>query len=62
MGIFGSKPPPPVPIVNPGDTQNRLNDALARKLAGGGSNADATSGNTLAPVGGAPMGRLTGLN
>ena len=62
MGLFGAKPPAPVPIVNPADAQNRMNDALARKLAAGGTNADQTSGNALAPVGASPMGRLTGLN
>ncbi len=63
MTLFGGpKVPAPVPVVNPADTQNRLNDALARKLQGGGSNADQTSGNVIAPVGAGPMGRLTGLN
>lgn len=61
-GLFGPKVPPPVPVVNPADTANRINDALARKLAGGGTNADLTSGNTMAPTGAAPQGRLTGLN
>ncbi len=62
-GLFGSpKVPAPVPVVNPADTQNRLNNALARQLASGGSNADQTSSNTLAPVGGARAPTLTGLN
>ena len=60
-GLFGGpKPPPPVPVVNPSDTANRLNDALARRLQGGGTNADMTS-NQVAPTGGGRMPSLTGL-
>lgn len=62
MTLFGAKAAPPVPIVNPSDTANRMNDAMARKLAAGGTNADQTSSNVMAPVGPSPMGRLTGLN
>lgn len=54
--------PAPIPVVNPADTQNRLNSALAQRLASGGSNADQTSSNTFAPVGGARAPMLTGLN
>lgn len=61
-GLFGSpKTPPLVPVVNPADTQNRLNNAMARSLASGGSNADNTSNNVMAPVGGARPPTLTGL-
>lgn len=61
-GLFGGpKQPSPVPVVNPNDTANRLNDALARRLQGGGSNAD-SSGAAPAPTGGARMPTLTGLN
>lgn len=60
-GLFGPGTPKPVPVVNPADTANRLNTALASKLANGGSNADQTS-NTLAPTGGGRAPTLTGLN
>ncbi len=59
-GLF-SGPPKPLPVVNPGDVQNRLNDALARRLQSGGTNADTVS-NTVAPTGGAVKPTLTGLN
>ncbi len=61
-GLFAPKPPSPVPVVNPADTQNRLNDALSRQLQSGGTNADNTSGSAMAAVGGARMPSLTGLN
>ena len=62
-GLFGSpKVPPPVPVVNPADTQNRMNNAMARALAAGGTNANNTSNNALAPVGAARPPTLTGLN
>lgn len=60
-GLFGPKPPKPLPVVNPADNENRLNDALARRLAAGGSNADTVS-NTVAPTGGGRLPTLTGLN
>lgn len=61
-GLFGGpKPPSPVPVVNPSDNANRMNDALARRLAAGGSNADSTS-STIAPTGGGRLPTLTGLN
>lgn len=62
-GLFGApKVPAPLPVVNPADTQNRLNDALTRELQNGGSNADNTSPNTFAPTAGPHLSRLTGLN
>lgn len=62
-GLFGStKPPAPLPVVNPADNANRVNEQLARQLQAGGSNADNTSGNTLAPTGGGRAPTLTGLN
>lgn len=61
-GLFGGpKPPSPVPVVNPSDTANRMNDALARRLQAGGSNAD-TSGAGAAATGAGRMPTLTGLN
>lgn len=60
-GLFGTKQPTPVPVVNPADTANRLNDALARRLQGGGSNAD-SSGAAPAPTGAGRLPTLTGLN
>lgn len=61
-GVFGPKPPSPIPVVNPGDTQNRINDAMVRQLATGGTNADQTSGNMIAPNAGAPrQSTLTGI-
>lgn len=63
MGLLGGpKSPRPVPVINPADTQNRMNDALARRLAAGGTNADQTSGNVIAPVGAGVSARLTGMN
>lgn len=61
-GLFSSpKQPTPVPVVNPADTANRLNDALARKLQAGGPNADQVS-STLAPTATPRQPTLTGLN
>lgn len=60
-GLFGVPKQKVVPTVNTSDTANRLNDALARRLASGGSNADQTS-TTSAPTGGARQPTLTGLN
>jgi hypothetical protein len=60
-GLFNPKVPAPLPVINPADTQNRINDALGRMLQAGGTNADTTSTAT-APVGGARMPTLTGLN
>lgn len=59
--LFGGKPPAPLPVVNPADTQNRLNSALTRRLQAGGTNADQVS-NTVAPTGQARMPTLTGLS
>jgi hypothetical protein len=62
-GLFSPKTQPVLPTVNPADTQNRMNMALAQRLASGGSNADQTSmPGVLAPttVGRVPV--LTGLN
>ena len=39
-GLFGPKAPNPVIPPNPGDTQNRINDALGRMLQSGGTNAE----------------------
>ncbi len=61
-GLFGPKIPAPVPVVNPADTQNRVNNQLARALQSGGTNADNTSGSAVAAVGGARPPTLTGLN
>jgi hypothetical protein len=63
-GLFAPKAPPVVPIVNPADAQNRQNDALARTLQAGGTNADMTSGAGVSAGGGggARQGTLTGLN
>lgn len=61
-GLFGGpKVPGPLPVVNPEDTANRLNSAMARKLQSGGSNADNVS-NQIAPTAGPRMPTLTGLN
>jgi hypothetical protein len=59
--LFGPKIPAPLPVVNPADTQNRVNNALERQLQAGGTNADNTSGNSVAAVGGARLPTLTGL-
>jgi hypothetical protein len=59
--LFGGQKQPVVPVVNPADTQNRINDALARRLQAGGSNADQTSSQT-APTGPGHLPTLTGLN
>jgi hypothetical protein len=62
-GLFGPKPQPALPVVNPADTQNRLNAALAQRLASGGTNADATAlPGVLAPTSIARAPTLTGLN
>ena len=61
-GMFGVKVPKPLPVVNPSDTANRINSAMAAKLQAGGSNADMTSQNVMAPVGGGRQPTLTGLN
>lgn len=60
--LFRPKTPPAVPIVDPAQTQNRLNEGLANQLQAGGSNADNTSGGIFAPVGGARSPTLTGSN
>jgi hypothetical protein len=53
-GIFGGpKPPKPLPVVNPADTQNRLNDALARRLAPRAAATPTRPRPTTAPTGGA---------
>ncbi len=54
------KAPSPVPVVNPGDTANRINGALMRQLQSGGTNADLMG----ATPGAAPQARgptLTGI-
>lgn len=61
-GIFGPKVPDPMPVVNPADTANRINSALARRLQSGGSNADTTSTDTAPVQGAARLPTLTGLN
>lgn len=60
-GLFAPKPPAPLPVVNPADTQNRINSALGRMLQSGGTNADNTSDAT-APTGAPRAPSLTGLN
>ncbi|HUO21708.1 MAG TPA: hypothetical protein VMU59_04265 [Caulobacteraceae bacterium] len=62
-GLFGSapKPPAPVPTINTSDAQNRVNNALAQRLASGGTNADQTSAAPAA-VGAPRLPTLTGLN
>ena len=63
-GLFDSpKPPSPVPVVNPADTQNRQNSALANRLQAGGANADTLAAPGMGgAVGGARLPTLTGLN
>lgn len=64
-GLFAPKPPAPIPVVNPADTQNRINNALGRMLQGGGTNADQTSvmgAGGVGAVGAARAPTLTGLN
>lgn len=56
-GLFSPKVPPPVPVVNQSDMQNRMNDAMARQLAAGGVTAD----NTGAPAASTGPGRLPTL-
>jgi hypothetical protein len=60
-GLFGPKPPAPVPTINTANAANRVNTALANRLQSGGTNADQTS-NATAAVGGARLPTLTGLN
>lgn len=52
--------PAPIPAVNPADTANRLNDALAKKLSQGGTNADVI-GNQVAPMPTQRPATLTGI-
>jgi hypothetical protein len=60
-GLFGGpKVPSPLPVVNPADAQNRVNDALLRRLASGGTNADNVA-NTVAPTAAPHAPTLTGL-
>ena len=60
-GLFGPKPPTPLPVVNPADTANRLNSGMVRMLQAGGTNADSTNMGGAAPT--APrVPMLTGLN
>jgi hypothetical protein len=62
-GLFSPKQQPVLPTVNPADTQNRLNMALAQRLQAGGSNADSTSlPGVLAPTTVGRVPTLTGLN
>lgn len=62
MGLLGApKPPSPVPVINTTDAANQVNQALTRRLAAGGSNADNTGAGAAAT--GAPrLPTLTGLN
>ena len=61
--LFGGPPvPKAVPVVNPADTQNRVNDALAAKLAQGGTNSTLVSPFGSAPTGGGKVPTLTGLS
>ena len=61
-GLFGGpKPPSPLPTPNPADTQNRINQGIARQLQAGGTNADSTNTGGAAAVGGARLPTLTGL-
>lgn len=62
--LFGPKVPAPLPVVNPADTQNRVNNAMTRQLQSGGTNADNTSSPgaaAMSAVGGGRMSTLTGL-
>jgi hypothetical protein len=66
-GLFGPKIPSPIPVVNPADTANRVNQALSRQLQSGGTNADnvtngGAGGGAAAAVGGARLPTLTGLS
>ncbi len=64
-GLFDSpKPPAPTPVVDPAQTQNRVNDALAKKLAGGGSNSTSLASQWMSgsTTGGGRAPNLTGLN
>lgn len=64
-GLFGSpKIPKPLPVINPADSQNRINDALVRQLASGGTNADNVApGAGMGTASSAPrQAVLTGLN
>lgn len=68
-GLFGPKPPTPLPVVNPGDTANRINSGMARMLQAGGTNADSVTGGSSGGSSGgsgspsAPrLPMLTGLN
>lgn len=63
-GLFDAPKLDQVAVPNPADTQNRLNDALTRRLQAGGTNADLAG---QAPQMGAPQAAprppsLTGLN
>lgn len=60
----GPKLPPLIPPVDPTDTQNRAGGAIARQLAGGGTNADqlTSTPSAMAAVGGARMPSLTGIS
>lgn len=65
MGLFGAPKINTPPVVDPSQTQNRINDALTRQLMSGGTNADVVNGSGGAL--GAPMSAprvptLTGLN
>jgi hypothetical protein len=60
--LLGPKVQSPIPVVNPGDTANRQNDALARQLAAGGTNADIVGGNMIAPAPQQRQPTLSGLS
>jgi hypothetical protein len=62
-GLFSPKQQPVLPTVNPADTQNRMNQALAARLQAGGTNADQTTlPGVLAPTTAGRVPTLTGLN
>jgi hypothetical protein len=62
--LFSPKQQPALPAVNPADTQNRLNQALAQRLSSGGTNADlaASAPGVLAPTMTQRAPILSGLN
>ena len=58
----GPSVPKAVPVVNPADTSNRINDALAEKLSQGGTNSTLISPFATASTGGGKAPTLTGLS
>lgn len=63
-GLFDKPKQTDVPVPNPDQSANALNDALSRRLQSGGSNADILGpGAALnAPAAAARAPTLTGLN